>query len=274
MQTFAKRLLAGASRVTTGHDVTVFTFPHGKFQQQLQIFLLLAGFACAFLFTGCRYSSQSPPPVASTNGPSPPPITPEIPSFQWPPPQASAMQNLPREFFASAKFLRDVESKLSAALTSSGYATPSHYAVPGGFALVTQLEQINDNGTPKSPPNRWATITVRPTHFTLAEYLTALLRANPGRFRIIVFIVTTKPFKEDTTTVITREQAMQWLPGGVQRLPSSIGDEPFTSEHLCTALVYEFELPETKAKAELKQPSSLTCHDHLTAAELWQHLEH
>jgi len=222
---------------------------------------------------GGSHPAPPPPPVAaSTNFPGGP-VSSRIPDFPWPPPEASAMANLPTQFFAQAHYLRDVESKLSEALSSCEYAQTSYYAVPGGFGLVTRIEQINTDGTPKAPPNRWATATAPPAHFSLSEYMKALLTANAGRFRIIVFVLTKYPFTQTSATV-TREEAMTWLPNGANRLPSSIGDEPCTPSHLCTALIYEFELPETKNQAVLNKPSSLSCQAHLAAAHLWNQLNH
>lgn len=196
----------------------------------------------------------------------------EIPNFPWPPPEASATANLPPDFFKNANVIGDVNKKLSSALLACEYADTSYYAVPGGFALVTRLEQINADGTPKLSPDRWSVIPAHLASFNLADYIKALFGANPGRFRIIVFIVTQHPFSQ-ATAAVSREEAMAWLPNGLNKLPTSIAQEPYSAAYTCTALVYEFELPETKDKAFLNKPSPLAAQTHLSKARLWAKLE-
>ncbi|MBV8774528.1 MAG: TonB family protein [Deltaproteobacteria bacterium] len=72
--------------------------------------------------------------------------------FPWPPPKASARVVLPGRLFQESNQqlpLRAIDLKLSTALESAGYLERSYFAVPDGFALVTRLEQIDIDGTPK-----------------------------------------------------------------------------------------------------------------------------
>jgi hypothetical protein len=84
--------------------------------------------------------------------------------------------------------------------------------------------------------------------------------------------VTSQPFKESKETV-TREEAMGWLDDGMIVLPESIGKQPYTEKHYCTAFIYEFEQPGKKKKPFFKSLSNLTGKDHLERSKLWAALE-
>lgn len=200
-----------------------------------------------------------------------PPSSDDIPSFPWPPPQASATDTVPRTLLlapgAQTALLGDVNHRLVAALESSGYVGKSYYAVPDGFALVTQLEQINADGTSRPVPDRWAANVGTLRSFSLSEYLKALFTANVGHYRIIVFVLTPHPFSQSDAKV-TREQALSWIPKGANQLPSSIAEQAFTPDFACTALIYEFEELHAGAAATLVAPSNLSGRDHLSKSNV------
>jgi hypothetical protein len=136
--------------------------------------------------------------------------------------------------------LRDSDVLITKTLRTAGYVERSYYGVPEGFALVTQLEQINDNGTPKTLPERWSVQAPRLTTFSFSEYLSALFSAPHGYYRVIVFIITPVPFYQ-VDAQVTGAIAEGWLAHGLNGLPSSIAALPYTSDVACTALVYEFQ---------------------------------
>jgi len=161
---------------------------------------------------------------------------------------------------------------LQGALLSCGYFEKSYYSVPDGFAMATRLEQINRDGTSKEPPDRWAVEIQRLRKFSLKAYLVALFTANPGYYRIIVFIVTPTPFYQ-ARRMVSRQEAMDWLGSGLNELPHSIGQLEYSEEYKCTALIYEYEQPNPGEPGELKIPSNLQGRTHLVKANLWQALE-
>jgi hypothetical protein len=168
--------------------------------------------------------------------------------------------------------LKDVDLRLTTALDACGYVGKSYYAVPDGFALVTQLEQINPDGTSRPLPSRWAAKVQPLSTFSLSDYLKALFTANPGRYRIIVFIVTSHPFSQ-TDAKVSKAEALGWLSKGLNQLPASIGDLSFTSDYAATALIYEFEEAHAGENAVFITPSGLTGRDHLTKSKLLPALE-
>lgn len=200
----------------------------------------------------------------------------DIPRFPWPPPEASASSRVPSKFLMNpegATNLAEVAHTLETALNQSDYAERSYYAVPGGFALVTRLEQFNPDGTSKQTPERWAVDVAPPKVFSLASYLQALFMAKEGHFRIITFIVTSSPFIQSLQTEIRREEAMEWLATGIQILPYSLGKLPYTEHHYCVALIYEFEQPTRNHDPYFKKLSTLPGVEHLKRSQLWGILE-
>jgi hypothetical protein len=224
-------------------------------------------------------------PTTTAAPPSPPAPAPQppgearrpaqtIPQFPWPPPLASATGVIPRSLLPSPqdKLLMDVDRRLVSALDACGYVGKSYYAVPDGFALVTQIEQINSNGSSKKPPDRWSAELGSVSSFSLSSYLEALFTANPGRYRVIVFVVTSHPFSQSDVRV-SKEEAFHWLATGLNQLPPAIGAIKVTDSYSATALIYEFEEPRTGEQAKFVEPSALTYEDHLKKSNLWAALE-
>ncbi len=198
-----------------------------------------------------------------------------IPQFPWPPPHPSAYSLIPSVLLPNLnnqEKLRGIAKKLETAFDQAGYSQRKYYQVPDGFALVSQLEQFNPDGSSKTPPDRWVTDYLPPKIFSLSSYIKALFTANPGRYRIIAFIVTSQPFKESKKTV-TREEAMAWLDDGMVILPESIAKQPYTDKHYCTAYIYEFEQTGKEKKPLFKPLSNLTGKDHMIKSKLWASLK-
>lgn len=192
----------------------------------------------------------------------------------WPPPGASASVVIPLSDLMkpdTGSRLRLVARRLEAILDVGGYEERSYYAVPDGFALIARLEQIHADGTPKDPPDRWS-LDVKPMKkFSLPAYFKALFTANPGHFRVIAFVVTSRPFSQQDARVSAQE-ARAWTQRGLNRLPDVIGDRPANERYTCTALVYEFEQQTADHRVVFKDPGQLTAKTHLLRAGLWQEL--
>lgn len=206
-----------------------------------------------------------------------PPHTDDYPHLDWPPPKASASTNIPSAFFrkhqGKVTYLRDVDQKLKDALESNEYARVSYFAVPNGFAMVTQLEHINTDGTSRVA-DRWKSVDEVGTlgEFSLGNYLKALFTANPGYYRVIIFVVTSQPFTQSNTS-LSSEKAQAWLSEGLDRLPQPIANIKFTEKYKATALIYEFRKFESEKNAIISDPSKLSGRLHLEKAKLWDNLE-
>ncbi|QDV16945.1 hypothetical protein Pan153_15790 [Gimesia panareensis] len=191
--------------------------------------------------------------------------------FPWPPPKASAQYVIPETYFQDGSgkqvLVKDVDQKICDALTDQGYSERSYFAVPGGFALVTRLEQFDKDGKSKTPPDRWVTDMAPMREFSLGDYIRALFTASPGYYRVIVFIVTPVLF-DQTDQKVEREEAMAWLRSGLNSLPDDVGAQEYSESHECTALIYEFKQPAKGTEAEINLPGQLSGLEHLTKAGL------
>jgi hypothetical protein len=199
----------------------------------------------------------------------------EIPEFPWPPPKASTSYNVPSEFFdptGSGIHLKHVAEKLEMAFEETGYVERSFYSVPDGFALVSRLEQFNEDGTPKEHENRWAAKVDRPKISDFVSYIKALLKPNKGYYRVIVFIVTSRLFTESEAET-DFDTATGWLRSGMKVLPPEIGERIYTENHYCTALVYEFEKPTPDHEANYNVPSRIPGKEHLEKSGLLKALK-
>lgn len=193
----------------------------------------------------------------------------ELPEFEWPPPKPSASVFVPRDLVLgadAAPTLGSSAARLEAALTRAGFAEWGYYHVPGGFALVSRLEQIERDGNPHR--DRWA-VDVSPRRaFSLWTYVSALFSATTGRFRVIVFVVTDTPFRP-TAPPPDGPTAIAWLEQGMTGLPAPVRGRPYTTEHTCKALIYEFFKATPDHDAAIELPSHLDGRAHLTKAGIW-----
>ena len=215
-------------------------------------------------------AKELPPPPVTGSGDTRPE---GIPPFPWPPPAASASMVIPSDILvksgAEPAFLRDIDQRLGAALAAGGYAEKKYFAVPDGFAVVTRLEQINADGTPKEGNERWAPEIGPLRNFSLSEYIASLFRAPVGYYRIIVFIVTPHPFSEANHSV-SRDEAADWLRSGLNVLPDSIAQRRYDQGFACTALVYEFQQPGGSGmQTVIMHPSNISASSHLEQSGIW-----
>jgi lipid-binding SYLF domain-containing protein len=202
--------------------------------------------------------------------------TADAPSFPWPPPEASAREVIPHEVLEAPsppKSLGGVDTKLVDALTKNGYREKSYFPVPGGFALATRLEQIDSEGKSSTSACRWTVAAKQSSRFSPFGYLRALLTADTScdasyYYRVIVFIVSDKPFNQAQRPLLFGE-ALEWLKEGLNVLPLSVANQPYNQNFATTVLIYEFAR-EAGKKPALDQPSRLgDGHSHLIKSGLW-----
>ena len=193
-----------------------------------------------------------------------------IPEFPWPPPEPSAYAEVPKKYLLVRQcrtFLKDVAERLKNAFDRAGYTEKSWYSIPGGFALVSRLEQFRPDGASMDDQDRWSVRNVPSRIRSIRDYIDSLFSARPGLYRAIVFLITNNPFVKDNSEV-TREQAMDWLRGGMNTIPPTISSLEFTDDYTCTALIYEFEQSTPDHVAFLKRPSKFTGLTHLEKCKI------
>ncbi|MFN0015801.1 MAG: hypothetical protein ACKVU2_14760 [Saprospiraceae bacterium] len=178
-----------------------------------------------------------------------------LPAFPWPPPKCNTRSELPMSVFKNSKTLGDTERKLRWALENKGYTQHSYFSVPNGFAMVTQLEQYNGaDGAVRNDHTRWLEYPAKQDFAGILDYLTALVVPHKGYFRLFVFVVTDQPFGGGEKRV-SKEQASAWLNQGFNKLPNELAAKGYSADYDVTALVYEFEVPESNRKPVQKCPS-------------------
>jgi tetratricopeptide (TPR) repeat protein len=200
-----------------------------------------------------------------------------ISEFPWPPPKASARYEIPNSFFESVKTLGDIKNMLSEALDQCGYFERSYYCVipdggGTGFALVARIEQIDQEAFPLPLPDRWS-MEIRPlSSFSLKEIVKSFFFKKPGYFRIVAFVVYDEPFKQSAKG-LTRDAGISLLHNGANRLSSDIAATRFSEKFSCTALIYEFEAPESGRETKQVTSSKHTGRVHLERAKLLDALQ-
>jgi hypothetical protein len=202
------------------------------------------------------------------------PMPEDIPIFPWPVPKASATQEVPRKLIigsTNTPTFGSVAERIASALDHAGYGERSYYALADGhgIAIATQLEQINDDGTPVVGQARFEErlAALSTEQFSLTSYVKALFTARSGRFRIIVFTLSGGVTQD--TKPPTEDRAKTWATSGQTHLPRRYASIPFTDGITCTALIYEFEKKDYNANAAFVQPGKLNAMAHLIKAGIW-----
>lgn len=201
-------------------------------------------------------------------------MAPMMPDFPWPPPKSSAKMEIPRKAFSNCKTLDDVDKILTRALSNQGYDDKNYFLVPSsgtrGFAIATPLEQINKNATSKKSPNRWNEGVVA-NYFSFSEIISSIFDAQPGYFRVIVFIVTDVGYSQSNKE-LDWSTLKELITISHNILPNSMAKLSFTTDYNVTALIYEYKLPENSQVAKLEKPSVHNAKTHLVKSKLWGEL--
>jgi hypothetical protein len=168
---------------------------------------------------------------------------------------------------AAGEPLGAIFDRLRVAIRRAQITEWSVYAIGAdGFAIVSRLERIENDGRPAA--ERWAVDPVRPRPFSVADYLAALFRANPGRYRVIAFVVTGLPVTASADTP-DREMMERLLRSGAGDLSDELRRAPLPASGRCEALVYEFFRPSQDDQPAQVTSSQLSVMNHLAGAGLW-----
>ena len=217
-----------------------------------------------------RVAGTGSAPVPESNAeaaPSPPG------TFPWPPPKASAWDVIPDALVRDAdgaNTLGDISRRITEALDAANYYQKSYFDIPGGFAIVTQLEKIGADGAPETD-GRWL-MTEEGAGFSLITYMKRLLFADPGHYRLIIMTVTDIPFSPTEGAAVDVDAAAALVQKGNVMLSAHLKRRPLSRDHICTALIYEFR-KSGSSRPELVLPSSIPGREHLVKARMWAALE-
>lgn len=186
----------------------------------------------------------------------------------WPPPRFSDWSVLPREQLGTnQQTLADVYKRISGALSERDYQGQAIFEVPEGFALVTKVERIHEDGTTYPAPERWTNVKLSPK--TWSDYMGALWVGPPGHFRLFMFVVSTRNDLQGSKEQLSEEDARALYLQGTRVLSRDIGDKSF-SNHNVHAVVYHFEKTNGVTKVAYDDP--LGAVTHLKQSGLWRQL--
>lgn len=191
----------------------------------------------------------------------------DLPNFPWPLPEPSSydifredeLRQLKRDSFG------ELTDSLEQILKQSGYSKFKYYNIPTGVAMATQLERINNEGKPFPIPERWdiENLGMSLDNFDLVRLLRILVGAEPGYYRVLVFVLT------DINQVIvfddapnSEQEIVNMATDGAIMLPENIREIEFNERFKLTVLVYEMERKRASQEATMHQ-SGIKAKDHL-----------
>ncbi len=190
---------------------------------------------------------MSDPPGSGTRTPISDVSAQLAPFFPWPPPAPSGRRLLQVSELGGNTPVTTwghVADRFVAYIRGGRFRSWGFYSAPGGFAVVPQLEQLDDRTGQALPGDeRWATEIKIASTSVFDGLLT--VRRPKGIYRAIVFVLTTDPRTGDPVTDPRRmmEVARRWGISGAFDLPSSLRDRPVAPDQRLFALVYEFQSP-------------------------------
>ena len=198
---------------------------------------------------------NSRPPNAQVRPSATPPPTAEIKDeglFSFPPPKVISYTVIEKSALLNREGqtnFSQISERLAAGLERAGYADDRYsyfWNEKDEFAIVTQMERINPDGTPLGS-GRWNGSTVLPRAHGAAEYFDYLISGKKVYYRVFAFVVTGKrsgrSFSRNTSPDFT--MALNWMNKGEAELggggePSVIEDAVFGERYNCYALLYLF----------------------------------
>lgn len=157
------------------------------------------------------------------------------PSIDFPPPLASSKIIIKDSIFITFSTLGDVSDYLVGLLLENGFEYVSFYHCPGGFALVSELEEIDEYGFRVSKPHN-----TRRKPMSFSDYLSNLFFGKRGRYRMFSFIYSEIPFHLDLEDHISEEYARAFVARGANKLSVIRSKDNNNSNFTLTVLVYEF----------------------------------
>lgn len=178
------------------------------------------------------------------------------------------------KYVGKCKTIKDLNQQITLGLESLGYqGRLSYFAVQGGFAIATDVEQITYQGHAQHGDARWKAALASPRIFSL-DFFKNLLFARKGYFRVFVLLISDNMAELSSYTKnrgisnLTLDQVRQWDWMGVSAADFAawpIAERPFTYNYNCKVLVYEFEVIENRMP---KLSKAIGLDQHLTNSGL------
>ncbi len=198
----------------------------------------------------------------------------KIPEFKLPIPKFSAQTEIDKSLFSTKTYLKDIDHELKITLSICGYEKLSYFRVSNsGFAIVTEMEQIEKDGNPKPENDRWVfnpNASLPSNEFSMLDYIKCLFRAQKGYYRCIVFIITDQ-FLSSKSIPPTRQEINEFVEKGGNKLPKKIGDLKLTKNYTINAIIYEYVKEENSVEPQLQK--RLSARTHLASINFYKNLK-
>ena len=145
------------------------------------------------------------------------------------------------------------------------------FGIPGGVAVITPLEQTDQDGVTLSDGSRWALDTPPLQQANFTKYLGALLRGRQGYYRAFVFLFTTEVVIPSGSFSVADLRTL--YRGGALQPPKRAARQPVTPSHQLWVLVYEFNKTESATDPVSVIPGRFTAAEHLRRAGVLNAIE-
>lgn len=179
--------------------------------------------------------------------------------------------------------LGDAAQMFSKVLRKTGYKQQAWYLTDIGFKkaiiVLTELEQIQNNGHPRDSGRRWSLSFSPPEIDSFQSVLERVIKgAPPGRYRSFLFSF--GPIDKPVTNIAPRwdenDMELERLNRTVRagnRVPvvTSLSSIP-SNNYACYVFVYEYEKSPADGSIKFVSNSNITAEQHLQGAQIWQEL--
>jgi len=178
------------------------------------------------------------------------------PTMFWPPPPATAVtEGAPAAGMVS---FGEAEAQLDRTLREAGHAVARALPIGGrhehGFARITRLERIHDDGSPDTGPARWSTLYPEPANLRWLEGALTPRLPGPGRFRVLLIAFTDLP-------VVAKGRPPAWdfatLMESTDAPPPLPASRRASAGYRLVYLVYEFRSTRADGAGERLNEASL-----------------
>jgi hypothetical protein len=154
---------------------------------------------------------------------------------------------LPTGYFKtfSDNTLQSINSVFVKSLSEGGYETDrlGYFSYKDGFALITKLEMISDDGKPFGNPQRFS-LEKGEKKYSWKEMLKTLFMGNKGYYRFIIFVVSGNTIEMNKQKILTYNEAIQTISEGKKKLPKEISMKKIPANCVAKAFIYVFEKSE------------------------------
>lgn len=188
----------------------------------------------------------------------------------WPPPVPTRYAIFPRVMDARPDFktVGDIADALHAELNRSGVSELRYWGAPNGFALVTRIEPIDEQGRPAGRsadgprPVGWSWGGIVEAIYESGK---VLISSPAGGSRILLFVVTDDGDVRHPEVTMRPQIAEAWNVQGRFMLPRVNRDTPLSSNHIAAVFVYEFH-KDGRGDAKIVKDSPRSAEHHLLAS--------